>query len=87
MVVLGYDSWAAFKNVINKAIGVCMTGGIPVTEHFIQVKRKIESRDVDDFQMTRLACCLVAMNGDSKNPAIARAQLYFAALDQCCKNL
>jgi len=82
MAVLGYDSWSTFKNVINKAIGVCTTGGIPVIEHFIQVRRKIESREVDDFRMTRLACCLVAMNGDPKNPAIARAQIYFADLDR-----
>lgn len=87
MVVLGYDSWPAFKNVINKAIGVCMTGGIPVAEHFIQFRRKIESRELDDFKMTRLACCLVAMNGDTKNPAVARAQLYFSALDQVLQEL
>lgn len=87
MSVLAYDSWAAFKNVINKAIGVCTTSGIPVADNFIQVKRKIESREVDDFKMTRLACCLVAMNGDSKNPVIARAQLYFAALDQVLQEL
>jgi DNA-damage-inducible protein D len=87
MAVLGYDSWSAFKNVINKAIGVCTTSGIPVIEHFVQVRRTIDSREVDDFQMTRLACCLVAMNGDSKNPAIARAQLYFAALDQVLQEL
>ncbi len=82
MAVLGYDSWAAFKNAINKAIGVCTTTGIPVQEHFIQHPRKIGAREVEDFKMTRLACCLTAMNGDSKNPYVASAQLYFAALDQ-----
>jgi DNA-damage-inducible protein D len=87
MAVLGYDSWSTFKNLINKAIGVCTTGGIPVIEHFIQLRRKIETREVDDFKLTRLACCLVAMNGDSKNPVIARAQLYFAALDQVVQEL
>jgi DNA-damage-inducible protein D len=87
MAVLGYDSWSTFKNVINKAVGVCMTSGIPVIEHFIQVKRNIKSREVDDLKMTRLACCLAAMNGDSKNPAVARAQIYFAALDQVVQEL
>ena len=82
MAEWGYESWSALKNAINKAIGVCTTTNIPVSEHFIQHPRRIGGREVEDFKMTRLACCLTAMNGDSKNPAIAKAQLYFAALDQ-----
>lgn len=87
MAILGYDSWTAFKLVINKAVGVCTTTGIPVLENFIQVKRKINSREVEDFRMTRLACCLTAMNGDTKNPLIAQAQAYFAALDQVVQEI
>jgi DNA-damage-inducible protein D len=87
MAILGYDSWASFKVAINKAVGVCTTTGIPVLEHFIQVKRQINSREVEDFRMTRLACCLTAMNGDTKNPLIAKAQAYFAALDQVVQDI
>jgi DNA-damage-inducible protein D len=82
MMQLGYESWTSFKNVINKAIGVCTATGIPVAENFGQCSRKSNGRTVEDFELTRLACCLVAMNGDAKNPLIAKAQLYFVALDK-----
>lgn len=82
MLALGYDNWAAFRKIINKAIGVCTSNEISVAENFMQFPRKIDGKSADDFRLTRLACCLIAMNGDSKNPNVARAQLYFAALDQ-----
>lgn len=82
MRMLGYDSWATFKKIINKAIGVCTSTGIAVAENFIQFPRKMDGKQVEDFKLTRLACCLTSMNGDSKNPNIAVAQMYFAALDQ-----
>jgi DNA-damage-inducible protein D len=82
MTEWGYESWSAIKTSLNKAIGVCITTNIPVAEHFIQHPRKLGGREVEDFKLTRLACCLTAMNGDPKNPAIATAQAYFAALDQ-----
>lgn len=87
MAALGYDSWATFKNAINKAIGVCTTTGVSVVENFIQHSRKVKGREVEDFKMTRLACCLTAMNGDAKNPWVAKAQIYFAALDQLVQDV
>ena len=87
MVELGYDSWSVFKNVINKAIGVCLTTGIPLIENFIQCNRTVNSRELEDYKLTRLACCLIAMNADSSIPAVARAQVYFAALDQVAQEL
>ena len=55
MVALGYDSWSAFRGLINKAIGVCMTAGIPVIDNFVQHRSVVSGREAEDFKLTRLA--------------------------------
>jgi DNA-damage-inducible protein D len=80
MRALGYDDWAAFKKAINKAFAACATLGINILENFIQCSSKVEGRSVEDFKLSRFACCLVALNGDSKKPNVAAAQAYFVSL-------
>lgn len=73
MKVLGYVSKDAFKKVIIKAQQACLSIGIPIEDNFIRT-------DESSYKMTRFACYLVAMNGDSTKPEVATAQAYFAAL-------
>ncbi|MBO5594510.1 MAG: DNA damage-inducible protein D [Prevotella sp.] len=81
--LLGYSLWQNFTNVVGKAKAACENVGQPVTDHFIDVNKKVELgsgaiREVDDVMLTRYACYLVAQNGDSKKAQVAFAQTYFA---------
>lgn len=78
MEMLGYESLQSFEQAINRAIGTCMTLGIPVPENFEQVTREVGGSSISDYKLSRFACYLVAMNGDVRKPQVAQAQAYFA---------
>jgi DNA-damage-inducible protein D len=80
---LGYDRWENFYKVIQKAKTACENAGSIVTDHFLDVTKKVElgsqaTREIDDFVLTRYACYLIAQNGDPRKDEIAFAQTYFA---------
>ena len=81
--VLDYKLWQKFHNIIVKAQEACKSSGNAVSEHFIQVDKMVPlgsgaEREVMDYQLSRYACYLIAMNGDSRKKPIALAQTYFA---------
>lgn len=81
--VLDYKLWQKFHNIIVKAQEACKSSGNVVSEHFIQVDKMITlgngaEREVIDYQLSRYACYLIAMNGSPRKKAIALAQTYFA---------
>jgi len=81
--LLGYSQWRRFEQAIERAEISCKESGNPPEHHFAGAGKMIEigkggQRDVDDYQLSRFACYLIAQNGDPRKPEIARAQQYFA---------
>ncbi|MFI5090890.1 MAG: DNA damage-inducible protein D [Terriglobales bacterium] len=81
--VLGYDKWDNFCAVIQRARLACSSSDINPDYHFLDTKKVISAGkgarlERADCYLTRYACYLIAMNGDSSKPEIATAQTYFA---------
>lgn len=75
MSSLGYVDFQSFRKAINRAMAACATLDIPVHENFESIRN---ADGCDDFKLSRFACYLTAMNGDTRKPAVAAAQAYFA---------
>ena len=80
----GYGEWRSFCGVMSKARTACELSGKATKDHFVEVTKMVQlgsgsEREIEDLMLTRLACYLIAQNGDSSKPQIAFAQSYFAA--------
>lgn len=85
MPFLGYTKWANFNEAIDQARGVIAAEhGEAAAEAQIADSGKIiknargQSRKVATFQLSRYACYLTAMRGDSRKAEIRAALVYFA---------
>jgi DNA-damage-inducible protein D len=81
--LLGYAKWQKFEDTIQRAIKACENSGNNPEANFTRSGKPIISgkgrrQEVVDYRMTRYACYLVAMSGDSHKEEIAAAQTYFA---------
>lgn len=84
--ILGYSSWQRFESVIAKSIQSFqsseLTKSYDINDHFSQVVKMVTTgsgadRPINDYNLSRYACYLIAQNGDPRKPAIALAQSYF----------
>ena len=80
--LLEYKDWDNFLNVVSKAKESLLTSGGSVENHFRDVTEMVvtgySQRAISNYRLTRYACYLISQNGDSRKPAIALAQSYFA---------
>ena len=83
MVALEYSKWSNFAGVIDKAKSACKLSNNNIDDHFADVGKTIDmpkgaTKTIDDYELSRYACYLIAQNGDSRKESIALAQTYFA---------
>lgn len=81
--LLGYSQWRRFEDAIKRAQTSCEQSGNDPAYHFAGAGKMIGlgkggQRAVEDYQLSRFACYLIAQNGDPRKPEIAQAQKYFA---------
>ncbi|KAF0133798.1 MAG: DNA-damage-inducible protein D [Candidatus Saganbacteria bacterium] len=85
--LLGYTEYGKFLPAIERAKEACKNSGQPVADHFAEVSEMIKIatgtekealRPVENYNLSRYACYLIAQNGDPKKEEIALAQTYFA---------
>ncbi len=83
MQALEYSKWNNFVGVIDKAKNACKLSNNNIDDHFADVGKTIKmpkgaTKTIDDYELSRYACYLIAQNGDSRKESIALAQTYFA---------
>ncbi|MGA8771360.1 MAG: BRO family protein, partial [Rhodomicrobium sp.] len=81
--LLGYKRWENFGTAIGRAQIACANVGEEISDHFREVTNMIEvgkgaKREHKDYELTRFAAYLIALNGDPAKEEIAAAQTYFA---------
>lgn len=81
--VMGYANWQNMREAVARAMAACVNSGSTVDSEFSQVVRltevsKLGTVEREDYELSRYASYLVAMNGDPRKSEVARAQAYFA---------
>ncbi len=75
--MLEYPSLEALNKAVNKAIAACANLGVSINDNF----KEVETEGVGkDWCLSRFACYLTVMNGNSRNPKVAAAQAYFVTM-------
>ncbi len=83
MDILDYKDWRVFAALVERAKEACEKSGNFSSDHFVPYPEKVgvgsgAFRERENYKLSKYACYLIAMNGDSSKPQIATAQTYFA---------
>ena len=81
--ILGYKDFRNFELTIFKAMDACENSGYKISDHFGEITEMVligsgARRGFNSYQLSRYACYLIVMNGDSSKKIIALGQTYFA---------
>ncbi|MFY2788502.1 phage antirepressor KilAC domain-containing protein [Rhodococcus sp. MALMAid1271] len=75
---MGYPTWQHFEAVLERAMNAASNQGYDVDSLFTVNREKTGGRTRMDYNVTRFAAYLIAMNGDPRKTEVAAAQAYFA---------
>lgn len=80
---LEYKDFRNFELSIFKAMDACKNSGYEISNHFGEITEMVKigsgaQRGFPSYQLSRYACYLIVMNGDSSKEIIALGQTYFA---------
>lgn len=78
MPLMGYSSWRNFLVPVERAKQTALNQGHDLARHFAGSRKISGTKPGTDFDLSRFAAYLVAMNGDPNKPEVAAAQSYFA---------
>lgn len=83
MQILAYSEWENFVHVVSKAKEACDNSGRFSSKHFHEITEMVAigsgaKRKRENIVLSRYACYLIAMNGDTSKPEVSTAQTYFA---------
>jgi DNA-damage-inducible protein D len=73
--LLGYSLSRRFEDAINRAQTSCEQSGNEPAYHFAGAGKMVglgsgSQREVEDYQLSRFACDLIAQNGDPRKPEV-----------------
>ncbi len=78
MPLMGYSSWRNFLVPVERAKQTAVNQGHDLASNFAGSRKISGTKSGNDFELTRFAAYLVAMNGDPNKLEVAAAQAYFA---------
>lgn len=74
---MGYAQWRDFQTAIERAKLAAENSGMDVDTLFARVRKNSGGRPQENYELSRYAAYLVALNGDPRKPESASAQSYF----------
>lgn len=82
-VLMGYDQWRRFEEVIERAMETVEVSGLNRHDHFATSGKVMNGgrwgrQQVKDYRLTRFGAYHVALAGDGRKPEVAAAKTYFA---------
>ncbi|ELS01203.1 hypothetical protein Xen7305DRAFT_00009050 [Xenococcus sp. PCC 7305] len=88
MPLLGYRKWERFSSVIKKGIISATAQDLDVDSNFEHFPEEGSVKTLrENYRLTRVACYLIAQNGDVRKSEIALAQGYFASQTVRAENI